>query len=223
MQDQDIIGLWQSQNVKIEQSLVINNRLLQDLTDQKVHSSMRSFKWGKAIGIISFIVYLVILGSILFYAAMLYHHLGSRLNYFIISIAAIFLINIKGLSDYIRHLSIADRIDYDGSVAEIQEKLSDLRLSISQHVRTMFLQLPFFSTFYLSDSRFPHSAGWGYIILQIALTGSFTYISWWLYTDRKYATIDKKWFRALIAGSGGRSIQKALDFYNEVREFRQEI
>ena len=86
----------------------------------------------------------------------------------------------------------------------------------------MVLQLPFWTTFYLSDSWFPQDVGWPYIILQITMTGSFIYLSYWLYKMNKPENLSKKWFRNLIAGSGGKPIEKALEFYKEMEEFEKE-
>jgi len=219
MEEQDIINLWKAQNVKIEQTLAINKQLLKEVVTQKARSAVSTFNRSKGWGIISFVIYLVILGNILAYAI---RHYSPGLNYFIVSFAAIILINIKGLSDYIKHLVWVNAINYEGSITDIQEKLTKVQLSVVKHVRVMFLQLPFWTTFYLSSNWFPRDMGWGYLVFQALLTGSFAYAAWWLYTNQTIANLDKRWFRKLIAGSGGASIMQALIVYKEIEEFKQE-
>lgn len=218
MEETNFVLLWKEQYEKIDQSLAINKQLLKEIISQKAESALQSLIRLKAIGIAALVIYLIFLGIVLFYAIT---HYSSAANYFIISIGIIFLINLKALFDYIKHLVWTNEINYDGSVTEIQQRLSKLQLSILQHSRTMVLQFPFWTTFYLSDAWFPHSIGWGYIIFQLLITGSFTFLAYWLYKNQTIENVDKKWLKTLLQGSGGKSVMKALVFYKELEAFKQ--
>lgn len=219
MGETNFVLLWKEQYEKIDQSLAINKQLLKEVISQKAESALQSLIRFKARGIVVAVIYLILLGIVLSYAIANY---SSALNAFIISIAIIFLINVKALFDYIKHLVWANNINYDGSITEIQEKLTRLQLSILQHGRIMVLQFPFWTTFYLSSEWFPHSVGWGIIIIQFLLTASFTYLAYWLYKNQTLENADKKWIKIFIEGSGGKSIMKALKFYKELETFKQE-
>lgn len=155
----------------------------------------------------------------MFYAISNY---SSASNYFIVSVSAIALINLKGFADYIKHLAWTKNIKYDGSILEIQKQLSRLQLSIIDHAKIMCLQFPFFTTFYLSNNWFPKDVGLTYIIFQTILTGSFIYFSVWLYKNHTLENLNKRWFKNLLAGSGGKSVEKAIEFYREIEEFEKE-
>lgn len=86
----------------------------------------------------------------------------------------------------------------------------------------MNLRLSFFTTYYLSNDWFPRQVGLPYIVFQIVLTGSFIYFSYWLYKKNTPKNLNKKWYRNLLAGSGGRSVEKALKFYKEIEEFEND-
>lgn len=219
MENIEFIDIWKEQNVKIEKTLAINKRLLKETIGRKAESSLKGLIKLKTAGIIAFVFYLLILGYALFYAISNY---SSANNYFIISVSAIALINLKGFADYIKHLAWTRNINYDGSVLDIQKQLSKLQLSIINHSKIMSLQFPFFTTFYLSNNWFPQEIGLAYIIFQITLTGSFVYLYYWLYKNSTPENLNKKWFRNLIAGSGGKSVEKALEFYKEMEEFEKE-
>lgn len=219
MNDQELLTIWKAQNEKIEQSLSINQKLLIEVVNQKAQTSLRSLKRIKTLGIVSFILYFVILGYLLFFAVSNY---TSAANYFIVSMLAIMFINARGFVDYIKHLTWANNINYSGSITSIQQKLSELQLSIVKHTKIMVLQLPFWTTFYLSDRWFPNQVGVPYIIFQIILTGGFTYLAYWLYKNQKVENLDKKWYQNLIAGSGGKAVRKALEFYKEIETFKSE-
>jgi hypothetical protein len=216
MEEREIISLWKAQDAKIEQVLTINKQLLKEAIGQKAQSALRSLTFLLTWGIILFVIYIVILGNILFWAVSNY---SSGVSCFILSLSAIFLINIKGLSDYIRHLYMANNVNYEGSVAEIQKSLTLLQLSVIQHARTMFLQVPFFSTLFLSINWMVPSPGLSYIFFQVSLTGIFIYGTYWLYRNLTIANLEKKWLQLLISGSGGKSVMKALAFYKELEEY----
>ncbi len=219
MEDKELLSMWRAQNEKIEQSLSINRRLLVETINQKAQTSLRSLKRLKTAGIIVFVLYLMVLGYVLFYAFLNY---GTVSNYFIVSLSAIFLINLRGLMDYIKHLVWTNTINYDGSITEIQQRLSTLQFSIVKHTKIMVLQLPFWTTFYLSSRWFPSNVGIPYIIFQVLLTGGLAYLAYWLYRNQNIENLDKKWYQTLIAGSGGRSVKNALAFYKEIETFKSE-
>lgn len=219
MENIEFINIWKEQNAKIEKSLAINKLLLKETISRKAESSLKSLANLMTTGIVAFVFYLLILGYALVYAISNY---SSANNYFIVSVLAIALINIKGFTDYIKHLAWSKNINYDGSVIDIQKQLSKLQLSIMNHSKFMLLQFPFFTTFYLSDSWFPQDVGILYIIFQVIITGSFIYLSYWLYKYHKPENLNKKWFRNLLAGSGGKSVEKAIEFYREIEEFEKE-
>jgi hypothetical protein len=218
MEETNFVLLWKEHYEKIDQALAINKQILKEVIGQKAQSALQSLSRFKARGIAVVIIYLILLGIALFFAIS---HYSPAANYFIVSIGIIFLINIKALSDYIKHLVWVNNIDYDGSITEIQQRLTKLQLSIFKHSRIMFLQLPFWTTFQLSNKWFPQDVGWGYLAFQVILTGSFTYMAYWLYKNQTIENADKKWVKTLIAGSGGKSVMKALEFYKELEKFKQ--
>ncbi len=218
MEETNFVLLWKEQYEKIDQSLAINKRILKETISQKARSALRSLIMIKATGIVAAIIWLLLLGAALFIAFL--HH-SSAANYFIVSIAAIFIINVKALYDYIKHLAWVNNINYDGSITEIQKKLVRLQLSIIQHVRVTFLQLPFWTTFYLSNKWFPQNVSLFYIIFQILFTALFSYIAFWLYKSITFTNSNKRWVRFLIQGAGGKSVSKALEFYKEIEEFNE--
>lgn len=216
MEEKDILNLWKSQEAQLQQSLAVNNLLIQEIQTQKVQSVLRGLTIKKAAGILSFLIWLIILGSVVFIAFSNYQ---PSAIYFIISMIAIMAVNIKGLSDNIRHIVMINSINYDAPVTEMQQRLSQLQASFVNNVRIMFLQFPFWSTWHLNITLFGTAGWWGWL-LQFALTGSFIYISYWVYKNLRLENRNKKWFQVLVEGSGAKSVAKALAFYEELEEFR---
>ncbi|SDD77930.1 hypothetical protein [Niabella drilacis] len=219
MENTELINIWKQQNAKIEKIVAINEFLLKEAINDKARTSLTSLIKLKTAGIIAFALYLLLLSYALVYALF---HYSSAWNYFIVSISVITLVNIKGFADYVKHLVWANHINYNGSIIEIQQQLSRLQLSIISHAKTMCFQFPFYTTFYLTNKWFPQEVGLGYIVFQAVLTGSFIYFSFWLYKNHKPENLDKKWFRDLIAGSGGKSVIKAMTFYKEMEAYNSD-
>ena len=217
MEETNFVLLWKEQYEKIDQALVINKRLLHDSLSQKAENTLRSLIRSKALGVVAAILYLALLGFALFVA---FRHYSPAANYFIVSIGAIFLFNVKAAFDYIRHMVIVGTIDYNGSVVEIQQRLTMLQLSIIRHIRTMFLQLPFWTTFFLSSAWFPSKVNGGYVALQITITGTFVWIALFLYRSLTAQNMGKKWVKSILSGAGATKVTKALAFYTEIEEFK---
>ena len=215
MEETNFVLLWKEHYEKIDQSLAINKRLLSELLTEKAKSSIRSIVRVHAFGIIAGVIWLFFLGASLAIAVMNY---SSAANYFIVSIGAIFLINIKAVADYIRHLVLINSFRYDGSVRDIQDKLRLLRVSLIRHTRVTVLQLPFWSTFYLSAKWFPREAGMGSIIVQVLVTVSFIWFALWLYRKLTPDKAGNKWVQFFLSGIGGKGIANATSFYRELEE-----
>ncbi|WP_192820436.1 hypothetical protein [Rufibacter sp. LB8] len=219
MDNTDFISIWKQQDAKIEKALAINHYLLRETINQKAKSTLQPLVRLKTVGIVAVVLFLILLGFALFFAIKYY---APGHTYFIVSVACIALINLKALADYIKHLVWVNNINYDGSVVAIQEQLTKLQLSIIRHGKIMCLQFPFYTTFFLSSTWFPQQVAWPYLVFQGIMTGGFVYLSYWLYKNHTPENLDKKWFRTMIAGSGGKSVMQALAFYREMEAFKKE-
>lgn len=223
MEEQDILMLWESQNQKLEKTIQLNQKLIRETTNLKAQSALRSLKSNKIAGIVIFFIYLGLLaGAIGVATTFAFTHKSNAANYFIVSMAAIFLINLKGITDYIRHLILIQNIDYDDNIIQIQKQLSQLQISILKHSRWMFLQLPFWTTFTLSNSWFPQNLPLYGVIIQCVVTAAFSIVAIWLFVQHKSENLNKKWMQFLLSSSGNRTILKAMSFYNEIEEFSTE-
>ena len=219
MENIDFITIWKAQNTKIEQTLALNLKLLREIVDGKAKTAVRSLTMLKSTLLFFGVLYLFALVGLISFALSRY---STAWNYFIVSVAAIFAINLYAVITYIKHLVWLQEINYDGAVADIQQKLSELQLSIVNHTRIMYLQTPFFTTFYLSSNWFPQLTPWPYILSQLILTGAAIYSSWWVYRNMTPENMDNKLIKSLLNGSGRETVQKAMDFYKEVEEYKVE-
>jgi len=216
MKDQELIGLWKQQETKIDQLISINTQLLRERTHEKMRKALFGLKSEKAIGIVFGLLYIFFLGIVLSIGlkATSFHP-----DFFTISIGVIFLVNIKVLADYIKHLVMANQIKFDGSVTEIQKQLLDLKVSLLRSMRVVVIQIPFYTTFHLSINWFPSQVSEPWLIIQLITSGVFTGIAVWVFINLKPENINKKWVKWLISSGGGTQIEKSLTQLEDLESF----
>ena len=219
IEDQDILQIWQAQNIKPEQVAAFNQKLLTEMAGLKAEGALNKLQRFTTRGIITAIIYLSLLAAVLLYAIC---NAKAGADYFTLSMGGIFLINLKALADYIKHYTRASRIDFSGSVLTVQRDLARLELSFFSHVRIMVLQLPFWTTFFLSSSWFPAKAPQILVVLQLMVTGASVVTSLWLFKKLRPENLDKKWVRKLVNGAGAGWVTQAMGFYKETLGFTQE-
>jgi hypothetical protein len=215
MEETNFVLLWKEHYEKIDQTLAINKRLLTELISQKATSTLSSLIRKKAIGIVAAVLFLAILATGLYVAIARY---SPAANYFIFSIGLIFIINVKALADYIRHLLLIQSIRFDGNISETQNKLCRLQWSMIKHSRIMVLQFPLWSTFFLSSTWFPRHTPLLFIPLQIGITGGLGYMAYWLYRNHTMANLGNRWIKLFVSSVGGKEVVAAMGFYQELAE-----
>ncbi|MHA7129438.1 hypothetical protein [Algoriphagus namhaensis] len=215
MKDQELLALWKSQDQKIESLLAMNTKILKEQVSGKAKKALGGLKAEKITGIVFGSVYLVILGALVGFGVMSGNFSG---NYFLWSVTAIFLINLKIFLDYIRHLVMSLKIDFSGAVAEIQAQLIELRLSLIRSVRYIGLQLPFYSTLHLHSSWFPGQANLAGIIIQCVITLSFTAIAIWIVVKFRPENSNQKTVKWLMSLAGIKEVDRALKELHEIED-----
>lgn len=217
MEDHELIAISKMFDAKLERTLELNEKLLQELLIQKVQFRLRYFTFYKSIGIIGYLLWLLLLGSAMFYT---FTNDWYFWRFFLGSAAIVFLINIKGLSDYIRHLILRSEINYSDSVREIQQKLLTMQVLMIQHLKYSFLQLPFFTTFYLNDLIFQNAGLW-FWLNQILIMGLMITLSAWLFKSLDEKNKDKRWFKHFFDYSA-QWVAEALEFCRQMQVLQEE-
>ncbi len=218
MEDQELIGLWKRQETKIDQLMSLNTQLLKERTSEKMRKAFFGIKAEKVTGIIFGILYIFFLGTLL---AIGLKATSFRLDFFHVSVGVIFLVNIKVFADYIKHLVMANQIEFDGSVTKIQKQLLDLQVSLIKTFRIVVIQIPFYTTFHLSVNWFPSQASEPWIVVQLLITGIFTVASIWIFVNFKPQNAHKKWVKWMISSSGGTQVERALEQLKELETFKE--
>jgi len=213
MEDITLKNLWKAQDEKLEKTMRLNLYLLESLQKQKAESKLSSlarFKgWAVALGVI----------WVLFLGVLIY---GNQLQniYFTVSVGMIMLFNIAAVAIYIKHITLIRQLDYSQSITATQKKLSVLQSS-TFNLRFLLLQTPFYTTWFWSTGMI-NDMGMRFWFISLPITLLFTVLAIWLYKNLTLENMHKKWVRGLINSTPEHtSVFKAIDFLNELEEFKK--
>ena len=223
MEDAELKDLLESYNRKMEeakvlnmQSWVLNLQCFETLQKQKTRSKLRSLIIFKIVAVVLGILWVLFLGYLLYYSLEI-----SKI-FFVISVGAIMLITSIAIIVYAYHIVVISKINNSENVLKTQEEISRLKISTINITRILFLQAPFYCTFWWSTQMIVNDpVPFWLISFPIALL--FTYLSIWLYRNISMKNANKKWFRILFNSPEWTSLVKANNFLEEINSFKKDI
>jgi len=116
-------------------------------------------------------------------------------------------------------MALIRQIDYTDNIVETQEKLAALQASTLRTTRIMFLQTPFFSTWFWNE-RFIAGSGLAFWAIAVPIVLLLALGALWFYRNITLANANKKWFRRLFNGIEWSPILRAMEYLKEIEDFR---
>lgn len=223
MEDMELKNVWKSYENQLEQARILNLQswVLNLETKQSVQLMKAKTKLNRLARLKSWMV----VAGIAWIAALLFLILNSlewKKLFFVLSLSMIVLFTIVAVVVYIYHVRLIRSIDNSESIVEAQEKTAKLQSSSLQVVRILFLQMPFYTTWFYTWNQVtePDPRFW---LISFPITLFFVYLSLWLYRNINYKNINKRWFRFLFNGPEWTPIMKAMSFMQEIEEFKKNV
>lgn len=223
MEDLELKNIWQSYDRRLEESRILNLqswalnlKCFEALQRQKANSKLNLLAAYNTRVIILGIVWVLFLGVLVY---------GNQLEnlYFTFSVSMIMLFNIFAVAVYITHNIIIKRINYSESIIDTQKKLSRLQASTINSTRILFLQTPFYSTWFWHSSWIDYSS-WQFWGITFPITLLLTLAAIWLFKNISLKNMHKKWLKALMmSGPEYKYVLKAKEFIEEIEEFKKDI
>ena len=205
--------IWKAYDAKLEKSLQLNLRLLKEMQTQKAKSALGTFVAGSFFMVVFGVVWVLLLGVLLVYV--------RSQPVMAVSFAAFIFCSVVAIGEYIRDIRVIRRIGYAENIVDTQEKLAGLQSSMIGSLRIVWLQLPFWSTFFISNELI-RKGGTTFLMIQIPITLLLVVAAIFLYRNITVENAKKKkWVRALIRGTGARSVARAMDFMKEIEDFKE--
>lgn len=214
MEEMELKSLWQAYDKKLEKSLALNLHLVREMQTQKAKSILRSVARIKVVMLILGVLWVLFLGF------LLVNSLSYQKIFFVISTGMIIIFNIIAIAVYIKHLVLLAQIDNSNSIVHTQKKLAELEASTISIVRVLFLQSPFYTTFWWAPGMVEDIRFW---LISVPIAALFTGVSIWLYRNITYKNVEKRWFKTLFSGKEWTALDKARAFLKEIDEFERGV
>ncbi|MES1160951.1 MAG: hypothetical protein ABUM51_09355, partial [Bacteroidota bacterium] len=180
MDDQELNQLWKQYDQALEranilnlQSWVLHLQTVELVKTEKAKSKLKSLgscKKGMVLLGILWVVFLIF---------VLANSIAWSKLFFALSVAAILAFNIYAVLVYIRHVVLIGDIDNSESLVDVQRKTALLKASTLNSTRILFLQTPFYSTFFWTWQWMTHDVYFWLIAFPVTLL--LTAASIWLY------------------------------------------
>ena len=187
MNENELKLLWQSANEKLQSILTVNKKNTADIRQLKLQNFLSSMKPVKIFTLIVGILWVTVLGTVL---VNLFVNASDKLNVFFMCSASIqVLLTAIAVAVYIYQLSLIYQIDFCEPVIAIQKKLCQLKVSTLNVTRILFLQLPFWSTFYWNEKMLA-TGNWLLWMIQGIISLSLAFLAGWLFFNIRF----ENWF-----------------------------
>jgi hypothetical protein len=206
--------IWKAYDVKLDKSLQLNLQLLKEVQSQKAKSVLRSFIASRVIGIVIGTLFLLLLGVGFWYV--------RTQPVMAVSFVVFITCTAIAILEYIREIGVIRGISYGDNIVDTQRKLAGVQSSIIGMLRISWVQLPFWSTFFVSNELL-QKGGRGFLMIEIPVVLFLSIVAVILF---KNITIEnaqkKKWVKSMIRGTGIKSVSRAMDFMQEIEDFKKD-
>ncbi len=213
MNEMDLKSAWQSYDKKLDRLLEVNFQQLKEIQSIKAESKINSFKKGHVI--------VMLLGvAWIWFLSFLVYHTWTNL-YFTISVGLIILFNVFAVALYLRHIVILSSINIAQSITETQRKLARVYTSYVQVGRILLLQTPLYCTWWYTNDLVQHG-GPVFWTIQILVVTLLTGLAIYMFLKLSLKSKDSNWVKRTDKLFGTEKLQKAIEFLNEIEEFKKE-
>ena len=209
MEDIEILNLWKSYDKKLDEVLTLNRQYAADITRMKVQSFLAAMKPFKIFTVLAGILWVGFLDVLI---VQLFHVASP---FFLVSAILLTLLNKLAIGMYLYQLILIHQVNISDPVVATQEKIARLKMSTLWVTRVLFLQLPLWTTFYLTTNtiRYGNPA---LLAIQAVITLAFTAAAIWLFRNIRYEHRDKKWFRLIFGGKEWDPVLKSGDLLEQI-------
>lgn len=204
--------LWKAYDAKLNASMQMNRKLLEEVVTGKAR---RSFNWlivCKAFMIFWGVAWNIVCGTLAW---------RFRAEPFFVTAAGVsILVTSLTICGYVIQLSLLLQINMSKSILGTQKQLAQLEAVIVGTYRVAILQAPAWTFFFL-NRQMVAGMGIGQWVLQIGITVLFVVGVVWLYRMIRVENVEKPWMKKLLHGLGVQQIARARAFIREIGEYEK--
>ncbi len=219
MEQEDILRMWSSYDSRLNELLRINRSQAADLSALKIRSLLGTMQPPKLFALATGILWVLVVGYILVHLA---RYAADEVSvFFLVSASLQVLLTAAAVIVYLYQLILIRGTDISQSVLETQRRLNGLRSSTLWVTRILFLQLPLWTTFYISEELL-YNGGPLYYCIQGLVTGAFTWAAIWLFRHIRYENRHQRWFRLIFNGREWTPLMQSLNLLEQLEEYPED-
>ncbi|HTI91137.1 MAG TPA: hypothetical protein VL727_11150 [Puia sp.] len=205
--------LWKAYDVKLQRSLKLNQRLLEEIQTRKVRIS---FNWQ-----IGFKVMVILLGigMNIVLGSLLWRFHSNPV--FAVSAGLIILFTSYCIAGYFLQMLLMLSINLSKSILATQRQLAQLEAVIVWTLRVSFLQAPVWP-FLFVPKILPAGAAPLYWTIEGVVVLVLLLVVIWMYQRITVAGASRGWVKRIVDNEGGKSIARARAFIKEIEEYQKE-
>ena len=224
MEDVELNAIWRQYDEKLEQARLLNlQSWALNLQSFEMHQKLKAnTTLGKLASYNTVLSILGIMAWVLLLGYLVLHSLSWGKIFFVVSASAIAIITFVAVIVYIRQVLLLKEISNTDSVVQAQEKLSRLHTGTIRIARILFLQSPFYCSWFLSVDMI-HANPLAFWLITVPVFSLFSIASLWLYFNIRIENAHKKWFKVLFSSQEWTALLEARSFYNEIDNFKREL
>lgn len=217
MNELELKKLWQTNNDKLAEHFVINNKHTEDITRIKVQNLLGSMKPLKFFALLIGFLWVGIGSTIL--GSIYLNSFAESNKFFLFSASVQVGLTAMAIFVYLYQLITIYQVDITDSIINTQRKISSLKITTLWVNRILFLQLPVWTTFWWSETIIND---WSILQWSIRLffTISFTVVAIWLFINIRYENRNKLWFQLIFNGKEWTPLMKSMELLEQVEEYK---
>ena len=215
MEELELKSIWNAYDKKLERSLRLNIRMFEDLQTGKAKSKLNALLSIKVVGVVIGILWVAFLGFLVF-------AVNIKNLWFSGSVLLIMIFTVIAIVRYIDHIILINQINYTESITNTQAKLAELQLSTIHTTRFVWLQLPFYATFFW-NTQWITEGDKGFWLIAFPIAVLLALLAIWLYKNITPENLHKNWVKKfMMIGMEYQYALSASELLQEIEEFKKD-
>ncbi|MEP7324158.1 MAG: hypothetical protein ABI761_19670 [Saprospiraceae bacterium] len=229
MELDELKTMWQSNDIKLEKNLTLNERNIELIQAQKVASKLSPLYRQRIVECIFHSIAIVLLIGFIFMNM-------SELPY-VLSAIALLAFYMTTLFNALKQITLIKNIDFTKDLATLQSSLVLLQTHIVNYAKLTILFIPTFLAYptiitkvikdfnikALADFDIIAKSNGSWWTLELVALIILVPLGIWFYREVSYKNMDKQWVRNFIQKSSGTRVTKALEFLKELQSLKHNV
>lgn len=217
MEDNDFRNLWNVHSSKLQTNLEVNLNSLRNANYKKTRMELNRLVFRRSAEALVFLIILVFL--------LIFNIRNYPVPQYLISGSILGIFFVIGALGNIQQIVLIIRLDYSRPVTDFLIKLEELKIYSLKTLRLLFLSLPCYLAYVIITFKVLYNydiygnANSNWVLWNLFLSILFVPFALYIYMKLKLNS-KSNWVKKLIADNGGRQIDSAIQFIDEIVEYK---